>query len=145
VPALSEEGEGESPEGVDVLTGNGDGDGVGDGLLDVSPLVAALARSEGSETVDLPTGKGDAKLERTQVLEAVTDALQSAVEEARLDTRRGTRLERPRQLLVEAESKLRRAVDTYEEVKDEPDFDLEAFRDEFERVERRVEAFRQKT
>jgi hypothetical protein len=145
VPALSEEGEGESPEGVDVLTGNGDGDGVGDGLLDVSPLVAALARSEGSETVDLPTGKGDAKLQRTQVLEAVTDALQSAVEEARLDTRRGTRLERPRQLLVEAESKLRRAVDTYEEVKDEPDFDLEAFRDEFERVQRRVEAFRQKT
>lgn len=145
LPALTAAGGEPAPEGVDILDTSDEGVGGNSGdLLDVAPLVSALARSEGSETVDLPTATGVTAIDRTRVLEAVTDALQSAVDEARLDARRGDRLERPRQLVTEADAKLRRAVDQYDAVKDEAEFNTTAFYAEFEKLARRVDAFHER-
>jgi hypothetical protein len=141
LPALVDAESREAPEGTDILPGSGDR--AGDELLDVAPLVSALARAAESDTVALPTTGGKTTLERTRALEAVTDALQSAVEEARLDTRRGTRLERPRALLIEADTKLKRALEQYGQVKKEIGFDTESFLEEFERLARRIDAFRE--
>jgi hypothetical protein len=140
LPSLQQTPATSDPSGLDILESDqGESD-----LLDVAPLVTALAQSEGSETIQLPAaGSSPSEVDRQRVLDAVTDVIQSAVEEARLDARRGNRLESPRQLLIEADGKLRRALDQYSAVKGESGFDDDAFRSEFERIARRVDAFRE--
>jgi hypothetical protein len=140
VPALQEDGRESALEGIDILEQDDEG---GPPHLDVAPLVTALAQSAGSDTVGLPGVLELQPVERQRVLDAVTDVIQSAVEEARLDARRGSRLENPRHLLTEADGKLRRALDQYAAVKDDTGFDAGAFYAEFDRIARRVDAFRE--
>jgi hypothetical protein len=138
VPALAEPAKDDEPSGLDVLGGEDGGDGE---IFDVGGLATALAQSSGEDTVSLPSQEKRKTVDREQALDAVADAIQSAVEEARLDARRGNRLDAPRALIAEADGKLKRAIEAYDKSKDEAGFDRDAFLDEFGRIRRRVQAF----
>lgn len=135
---------GDMPEGLDVLDdGGGDGDTTNGGgsVTDVGQLVEVLAKAKDGEKISLPTTEGGTKeLAREVVMDAVTNAVHGAVEDARTDTKKGTRLERPIGLLDDADAKLKKALERYLEVQNDPNFDDAAFRDRIEKIQRRVDA-----
>jgi hypothetical protein len=108
----------------------------------VSVLVAKLGHSAQEETVTLPTADGPKEFQREAVTDAVNDAMRTAADEARTAARAGDALKLPIAQAKDAGKKLAKALDAYGKVKDDSDFDFEAFKHEVERAERALDALK---
>ncbi len=108
----------------------------------VSVLVAKLGHTAHEETLILPTVDGPKEFQREAITDAVNDAMRTAADEARTAARAGDALKLPIAQAKDAGKKLAKALDAYEKVEDDPDFDFDAFKHEVERAERALEALK---
>jgi hypothetical protein len=138
--------EGDGLEGLDELedeeTDDGDNDTVNKAHKVVTALVARLGQSAQEQSVTLPTADGPKEFQRNTITDAVNDAMRTAADEARIAKRAGDALKLPIAQAKEAAKKLARALDAYENVKDDIDFDFDAFMHEIERAERALDALK---
>ena len=140
-----EDGDSAEPGGLDVL---GDGDGKDAPELDeatakIKSLANILATSFGDENVQLPLESGTRSEEREAVVDNLNVALTVAAVEIEADKRHDNRLDRPVKWLKDAERKLRSAGEAYEAVRDEGEFDANAYREALERAESRLASLRE--
>ena len=108
----------------------------------MSVLVAKLSHSAQEETVTLPTADGPKEFQREAITDAVNDAMRTAADEARTAARAGDALKLPIAQAKDAGKKLTKALDAYGRVKDDSDFDFDAFKHEIERAERALDALK---
>lgn len=108
----------------------------------VSALVAKLGHSAQEETVTLPTADGPKEFQREAITDAVSDAMRTAADEARIAARAGDALKLPIAQAKDAAKKLAKALDAYEKVQGDSDFDFDAFKHEIERAERALDALK---
>lgn len=139
-----DDGGGPAPEGLEELEDEEPaGEPTGKAHKVVSALVAKLGTSAQEDTVTLPTAQGPKEFSREAVTDAVNDAMRTAADEARTAARAGDALKMPIAQAKDAAKKLTKALDAYSKVKDEADFDSDAFRAEVERAERALDALKQ--
>jgi hypothetical protein len=111
----------------------------------VSALVEKLGQSAQNATVTLPTADGPKEFQREAIIDAVNDAMRTAADEARTAARAGDALKLPIAQAKDAGKKLTKALDAYERVKYDSDFDFDAFKREIERAERALDALKSGT
>lgn len=130
-------------EGLDVLEGDQEAPaegGSGAGPRTVTPLVEIIAQSRDKEELTIPTADGGKAIPRPQAIDAVRDVMKIAASEAKSRSKEGDRLHAPISRLADAENKLKRALEAYEEVSDEAGFDADKFKDVLARCRRRLDA-----
>jgi hypothetical protein len=106
----------------------------------VTALVDALSTSADEEFLTLPSVQGSMRYPREQVKAAVYDAMRTAAEDAKAAARAGNALALPAELISEAASRLNKARDAFNAVKDLPEFDDATLRANLGKLERAREA-----
>jgi hypothetical protein len=108
------------PEGLDVLK---QPVADTDGGPTVTPMVDLLATTAGADDIELPTPEGPRRVARDDVVDALRRVLVDAADDRRRLRSGQDRLRAPANLALEAERKLRSALETYGSVSAEAGFD----------------------
>jgi hypothetical protein len=134
LPTASENGDQPTvPDGLDLLEGEPAAE-VPDRAAKISSLNDLLARSYGNDILLVPGTDGVRRIDREPVVKAVYESLRAAAQEVKDHDLDESQLQAPINRLLEAERKVKGAVDSYAEVAERVDMDHAAFTAALDRV-----------